>query len=937
VTADLHERVARLPTRLLELLLRWTHTDGELDRRMEMILPRDRSVPARLSFAQERLWFLDQFQPGSPAYNLPLVLPFGDPLDTSLLQRALAHVVARHESLRTTFAVVGGSPVQRVAVDADAGVEIKEIDLRERPDAYAEAERVLREEVMRPFDLRRGPVLRALLIRRAEGNSLLVANMHHIVSDGWSCGVFTRELTTLYNAFAQDRPSPLHGLPIQYADFAAWQREWLQGETLAHHVAYWKEQLAGAPALLDLPSERPRPIVESHRGAFQAIVVPAHLVRPLREVSRERGATLFMVALAGFVALLSRYSGMKDIVIGSPIANRNRHELEGLIGFFVNMLALRIEVPDDLSLRALVDRVREVTLGGYEHQDLPFEKLVEELRPRRSLAHSPVYQVALVLQNTPDAAVPGIVGEPEELGWHDEPPVVRGSAKFDITLSFAERGDGLVGTCEYRTDLFGHRTIARFLRRYLRVLDVIARKPEMTVSELPMHLPDEPQVRRMLSGRDPRAGDRAAASLLGLAADSRLAVLDDDAELLAFGCAACDAAGATLDARVGDQPIGCGVTHVLASARQLAALGNDALPRSAVVAIAGLPCFDVVWSRWADRRVVGFWGIPGAPCCAALTLNAPEAMIGAPVEGCWLEILDQQLRRQATDLWGELYVGGPIVPPPSSGDGSWIADPFAPVGHLYRSGLRARGRDDGCIELGGLAARTVTIEGMKVDPSRLEALLVQHPAVDAAAVRMQGQGSEACLVAYIVPRAGRRLDEDELTRYVAERLPAGLVPRRVVIVKQLPAGDIAAQPVRSIESPSTPAEAVIARIWTDVLKRPAIDVNANFFDHGGNSLSSVQVISRIRDMLQVELPLHRLFEAPTIAELAQVVEASPAFVAAEPERISGHELEPALRRTFSMLEIDTDDLTQEEILDLVHTLEDWEVDELLEQLLRHQA
>ena len=913
--SELADRIAVLPTRMLELLVRWTRTHGHLDRRLETIPPRNRALPVPLSYAQERLWFLDQLQPGSVAYNFPLVLGFGDPLDAGLLERAINEIVARHESLRTTFAIAGGSPVQHIAPSLT--IPLEELDLRGEPDAHARAELALRAEIARPFDLQRGPLLRALLIRRAPNDSLFVANMHHIVSDGWSSGVFTHELGALYAAFAQARPSPLEELPIQYADFAVWQREWLRGEALAQHAGYWKEQLAGAPPLLELPSDRPRPTVESARGAFQVFTIPARVAEPLRELARERGATPFMVLLAIFKALLARYAGTRDVVVGSPIANRNRAELEPLIGFFVNMLALRTELFGEQSVRALVDRVREVTLAAYEHQDLPFEKLVDELKPRRSLNHSPVYQVAFVLQNTPESEQSGPLAEVRELGFDEDPVVAAGSTKFDLTLSVAERGGGFVGTCEYRTDLFDHRTVARFLRRYVRMLDAAGRDPDQPLWQLPLVLPDEPApARAALADRDACA--RAAAELLGIDAGSRVALLaadDETARTLARATAA--VAGATpLELRADELTAG-GATHAVVTPSLLSRLEHDAVPPGVTLIVAGWPCFDAALQRWKDRRVLGVWG-PDAfsPCCAPLVFERHEAVLGPPFQGASLDVRDERLRCEAVDVWGVLYAGGSGAEP-------------------HSTGLVARRRGDGRIELAGTADRTVRIEGMRADPALLEALLAQHPLIAEAAVSVQGDGDGRWLAAWVVPRA-RKLGEDELVRYVAERLSAALVPRRIISCAALPRDDAERRlaQVHVVGSPRTPVEAVVARIWTELFKRPQLDVHANFFDEGGNSVTSVQVVARIRDALHVDLPLHRLFEAPTIAELAAAVEADPAFSAAGGVEFGGREAEPELRRTLSMLDVDTAGFTEDEILDLVDTLEDWEVDELLEQLVR---
>jgi NRPS condensation-like uncharacterized protein len=346
-------------------------------------------------------------------------------VDLGVLERALNEIVARHEALRTSFTVMGGSPVQRIAPGLQIGIE--EVDLRGVAGGEGETQRIINEDVARPFDLQRAPLLRVKLIRAAGAETMLLINMHHIISDGWSLGVLVRELRAVYQALEQGLGPSLKELRIQYADFAVWQREWLQGERLAEELNYWRERLAGAPPLLEMPCDHRRPVVESYRGAVQRFGIPGRLVEPLRDLAREQQATVFMVLLAVFQALLARYSGQSDIIVGSPIANRNRAELEDLIGFFVNMLVLRTEVAEELSVRQLIERVREVTLGAYDHQDLPFEKLVEELHPRRSLSHSPVFQVAFVLQNTPQAEGQTDGGDIPELGqrsgvscWHVE-------------------------------------------------------------------------------------------------------------------------------------------------------------------------------------------------------------------------------------------------------------------------------------------------------------------------------------------------------------------------------------------------------------------------------------------------------------------------------------------------------------------------------------
>jgi amino acid adenylation domain-containing protein len=453
----------------------------------------DRTGALPLSFAQERLWFVDRLIPGSAAYNIPVVLPVGA-VDPETLDRVLAEIVRRHESLRTTFSAHGGSAVQVVNPAGGFRLEVSDLRALEKEAAHAEAGRVIAEESGRPFDLEHGPLFRARLVRLASDDQVLVMVMHHIVSDAWSMDVLTREMETLYAAFARGEPSPLPEPELQYADFTVWQRGWLTDEVVERQVGYWKEQLAGAPAVLELPTDRPRPAVQSFRGATLPLVFPRATADALNALARREGATLFMVLLAAFDVLLARYSGQKDVVVGSPIAGRNRAEVEGMIGFFVNNLVLRTDLSDDPGFRTLVGRVRDVTLGAYGHQDLPFERLVEELNVERSLAHSPLFQVMFALQNTAAGGSAGDGGPvPDSPSASDPSQVTRpgdaavpGSAKFDLTVNLTETPQGLVGTVEYGTDLFDEQTVRRMMHHLGALAAAAVADPERPVSRLPM-------------------------------------------------------------------------------------------------------------------------------------------------------------------------------------------------------------------------------------------------------------------------------------------------------------------------------------------------------------------------------------------------------------------------------------------------------------------
>jgi non-ribosomal peptide synthetase component F len=466
---------------LLDHLLAREFTETRAPERIER--RRDDGAAPPLSFAQERLWFLDRLQAGNAAYNVPVSFRMAGVIDVAALERSLIELVRRHEALRTSFMVVDGRPVQVVAPRGEVALAVEELGGAAAAEREAEAQRRAAAEALRPFDLGRGPLLRARLLRLSPSDHVLLLTLHHIVADGWSMGVLVRELGALYGAFAAGRPSPLAELALQYADFAVWQRQWLQGAVLEGLLGYWRAQLAGAPLLLELPSDRPRPAVQSFRGAVQAVQLPAAVVAALKALGHGAGATLFMVLLAAFKVLLFRYSSQADVVVGTPIANRTRPELEGLIGFFVNTLVLRSRLHGTMSFRALLSQLRETTLGAYAHQDLPFERLVEELRPERHLSHNPLFQVMFVLQNMPGSG--GTAADAAAAAAAPPPgPAQPGTAKFDLSLALAESADGIAGAFEYNTDLFDAATIARMAGHFRHLLDAIVAEPDLPIGRL---------------------------------------------------------------------------------------------------------------------------------------------------------------------------------------------------------------------------------------------------------------------------------------------------------------------------------------------------------------------------------------------------------------------------------------------------------------------
>ena len=457
-----------------------SHTESQVVKEMIPLAPRNGEL--LLSFAQQRLWLLEQIQHGSSAYNIFSAIRLTGGLDVDALQYALGEVVRRHESLRTTFPEVDGHAIQRIsAYDGQQVLQVLDLQMGPEVEQADRISEILNTEAQQQFDLAQGPLFRAKLTRVAAQEHILQITMHHIISDGWSTGVLVREIAALYNACVTGAEAKVDALPVQYSDYALWQRQWLTGGCEA--ITGWttgKSNLPGAPTVLQLPTDNPRPRVRTMRGATEYVLLKPELLKRLHEISREQGATLYMVLLAAFNVLLSRYSGQKDIVIGSPIAGRNRAELESLVGFFVNALVLRCDLQGDPDFRELLARVKEVCLSAYAHQDLPFEMLVDELQVERNLSHSPLFQTVFVLQNAPRKSL-----ELAKLGV-EYLPIQSTTAKFDLTLTMQESQDGLETWLEYDTDLFESSTIRRMLGHLTSLVEGIAATPELKISKLPM-------------------------------------------------------------------------------------------------------------------------------------------------------------------------------------------------------------------------------------------------------------------------------------------------------------------------------------------------------------------------------------------------------------------------------------------------------------------
>ncbi len=459
----------------------------------QVIPRRGPSAQAPLSFSQQRLWFLHALDPGGLAYNIFKAIQISGPLDIAALEQGLNEIVRRHETLRTTFLAVEGQPTQIIHPSQPLLLPLLDLQSLPAPDRAAEARRHARAEAHQPFDLATGPLVRFTLLRLAPDQHIALLTMHHIISDGWSVGLFIREITALYATHLSAPPvgqsaqsAPLSALPVQYADFAIWQREWLQSEDEQGHsplqaqLAFWRRQLAGM-ATLQLPTDHPRPLAQSFCGAAHHLACPAPLLDKLNALSRQEGVTLFNTLLAAFKLLLARYSRQTDIVVGSPVAGRTHRETEGLIGFFVNTLVLRTDLAGDPSFRALLGRVRAVVADAQSHQDLPFERLVDELQPARDPSRNPLFQVMCTFQRPPieTTELAGLTFADLEIKTE--------TSGFDLTLSFTWAGPQLTAKIDYNTDLFDAATIARIAGHYQTLLEAIAADPDCRISALPLH------------------------------------------------------------------------------------------------------------------------------------------------------------------------------------------------------------------------------------------------------------------------------------------------------------------------------------------------------------------------------------------------------------------------------------------------------------------
>jgi amino acid adenylation domain-containing protein len=487
ITARLHEELTKHKNEIKELIANGVFAPVD---DLPAIRSAGRNEKIPLSFSQQRIWFLCQMDPHHRAYILTGAIRMHGQLNKTAFQRSLNEIYRRHDALRTSFKETDGEPEQIISPPTDFALETADLSTGIRAEHESELQELFSEDVRRSFDLVNGPLFRGKLIRLGEEEHVFFWTMHHLISDGWSKRVFLSELSTFYRAFYNGMTPSIPEMPIQYADYAIWQRKCLQGEVLQRHLDYWKRQLGGELPVLQLPTDRPRPAVQSYRGAKEPIQLSQQRLNGLKEVSQEEDVTLFMTLLASLYTLLYRYTGQKDITIGFPIANRTRTEIENLIGFFVNTLVLRIDLSGPPSFNQLLDRVREATVAAYQHQDLPFEKLVEEIKPVRDMSFSPLFQMMFTWQNIPlkPGDLPGLILKPISIDT--------GASMFDLTIYMWEEDGGLAGQIEYNTDLFDRSTIVRIYTHFQTLIKGIIKDPHDSISNYPML--DEAERRRLL-------------------------------------------------------------------------------------------------------------------------------------------------------------------------------------------------------------------------------------------------------------------------------------------------------------------------------------------------------------------------------------------------------------------------------------------------------
>ncbi|GHF81401.1 condensation domain-containing protein [Streptomyces filamentosus] len=826
----------------------------EKRRRLARLLAeRDRGEETRtgpVSFAQRRLWILDRLVPGSCAYNIPIVLRTSAAPDRGALAGALARVVRRHEVLRTVFPAPDGMPVQQVGPPFEPAVE--EADVSGAPEPAAAAEEFVKQWSAQPFDLAAGPLLRALTVRVSDDEHLIALCVHHIVCDGWSVGTLFRELDAYYHELTGGAAAALPELPQQYIDYAIWQRGRLTGEREEELTSYWRERLSDAPGILQLPMDRARPTGHRVNGGNEEFEFPEDLARAVHAFALQERTTPFTVLLTCFSALMGRYSGQEDVLLGVPVAGQTHQELEGLIGFFVNTLVVRSDLTGSPTLREAVGRGKDAVLGAFAHQDMPFEKLVIDFQPDRNPTVSPVFQVLFNYQTAGDERV-----RLPHLGA-DLVPFDSGIVRFDLELNLYAHERRLGGSWVYNAELFDSAVMHRMSRMFGRLLTRALAAPDRPLAELALLDDDDLAELDRLTAPAADAPPAAPAGEVLDAGDDLAAVLD-----------------ALAAADVTELRIRPGLLHRLVAAAEAGAAVRA--PRRIVVSGEPLPltlerrCLAALPGTELHTlySAPGLGGIATRRCAG----DAPAGhdIAGRPLPGRRVRILDAHGNPVPVGVPGAVH---------ASADGG----PETDTGDLGRF------REDGALEILGRRDEQVHLKQVRVPRAEIEAVLLTHEAVGDARVdaRLDDAGA-LVLVAYLVPHRPHAPGAEETDRlrealraHCQRLLPEVLLPTSYVVLDAFPLTpdgrvDRTALPVPAAEEPgakpahaepSTPLEETLAEIWRSVLGLATVGVHDNFFLLGGHSLLAVQVMARLRRATGVDLPVSVLFRYRTIADLA---------------------------------------------------------------------
>ena len=902
------------------------------------IKPISQSASPSLSFSQAKMWFFNQLVPHGSLYNIPTALRLEGRLHVAALTQSLDEIIRRHEVLRTTFPSAEGQPVQVVSKNwagAPCSVDLQDLSPTERGELATHLATLVAQ---RPFDLQQGPLVKSIWFQLDKQEALLLVLTHHIVFDGSSIGILIQELTVLYETFSAGNPTTFEKLPIQYGDFAHWQRQWLQGQVLETQLSYWKQQLAGVPPVRQLPTDFARPHVQTFQGARENLVLSLPLSNALQALSRQEGVTLFMALLTAFQILLYRYTEQDDSTIGCHIANRNRNETKGLIGFFANMLVFRMDMSGNPSFQEMLSRTRKICLDAYARQDVPFEKLVEEVRPLRGLSHMPLCQVVFNMPNLPRETleVSQLTFSPVDIDTE--------TSRFDLALAIVDTANSLRGWLQYNTDLFQATTIRRLLRNFEVLLSNIVKDSSVPIGELEI-LSDAERQQLLIEFNDTKTDDPIVLCIRHpfekhvVRTPDRIAIVDK--EELTYNYLR-ESLGPFLhggevwllppdlmsqtDPQVGLNPWEVVLNLICEEnmigppkSRICIMIDNESVSRQLVdKSFTTFPSLLMMWYQYGSTETTPH-------TCIARIVSGDEVIHQGLIVTTQSYILDQHLMSVPVGVPGELYISGVGLSQGYLGRPDLTAEKFIPNpftndkgARIYKSGELVRYQHDGSIELLGRINYQAKIRGCHINLSKVEAILNQHPTVREAIVTTQEDISgEDFLVGYVVPVQEQSPTTGDLRRFLSGMLPEYMTPSVYVVLPALPLtpnGTIDYQVLPTPEQispelekaslpPRTPVEETLASIWRDLLAVNRVGINDDFFALGGHSLLATQVVSRVHDTLGVKLPLRCFFETPTVADLAieitreqakQVEHETFAQMLAEIENLSEEETQAAL-------------------------------------------